>query len=445
MGYCCMPYRVDFAQLRRLRGSRDAALLRRVVALAAEHGVDGDRDDEDDDLRGDGEDPGYDALLRFLNGLPPDPANLDAHCSAMDLVCTFCAWPVKDGYLELEWITAAAKEAEGPDWRTIAPGVIARRKAEMVDAHLRDVESALQRHGAADRVPVRQLFEGGYPASPPMPREHATLGYLTPEAARTACDALTVPQWKDLTPEVKRTLLLIDRAVRAAVKSGHGVRGQIYLTDALLVDTLDVVRVETMRGSRSEALLERLLFFEQHQDAYTRKVDAMTDAQFAVWKEKHYPDKTNKEDAPPDLPPVPRAAWEILHRKTLDADRAELYVAALQLMCLAIGAPLDNAEVAPADPAHFDAVDAALEAAGLWRKITMNKLVFGGPPIAIPRADDLPAIGYLPPAAVKGARGLIAKHDWSAYNVEVRGTLRLMNTWIEDAASRGEGLVCFYR
>jgi len=445
-----MPYRVDFKQLRRLRGSRDAALLDRVAALAAEYGVEGDDEDEDHD--GDsagGKDPEYDALRRFLNGLPPDPATLEAHGSVMGWVCALCAGPIKDGYRPLEWITAAAKKAEGPDWRTSQRDLIDRLKADMVAEHFRDVESALQHYGAADRVPVRQLFESGYPASPPTPREtYTSVGYLSAEAARAAHDALKVPQWKDLTTEVKKTLSMLDRVMKAAVARGHGVRGEVsYLTVALMADTLDVPRVEALRGSRNEAFLERLLFFSApaNQSAYTEKVHALTDEQFVAWKRKHYPDEPEKEEAAPDLPPVPRAAWEILHRKRLDADRAHLYVAALQLICIAIGAELDNAEVAPADPEHFDAVDAALETAGLTRKISLNKLVFGGPPIAIPRTDDFPAIGYLAPATVKGARGLIAKHDWSAQPSEVQGTLRLVNTWIDEAASRGEGLVCIYQ
>jgi hypothetical protein len=450
MGYCAMPYRVDFKRLRAVRGSRDAALLERVVALAAEYGADGDDDDDEDD--GDsvaGEDPEYDALRRFLDGLPPEPATLAAHGSMMGWVCALCNGPIKDGYLELKWITAAAKKAEGPDWRTVPLDLVPRLKADMVAAHFREVESALQRHGAADRVPLRQLFEGGHPASPPTPPEPLrSAGYLTVEAARAASDALQVTQWKDLTPEVRQALSLIDRAVKTAVKRGHGVQGEVsYQTVALIVNTLDVARVEALHGSRSEAFLERLLFFSApaNFDAHTEKVAALTDEEFVAWKRKHHPDDPRNEEAPPNLPAVPRAAWEILHRKRLDPDQAPDYVAALQLICMAIGEPLDNAEVAPADPVHFDAVDAALESAGLARKISMNKLVFGGPPIAIPPSDDFPAIGYLAPATVKAARGLIAKHDWSAHPAEVQATLRLVNTWIEEAASRGEGLVCIYQ
>jgi hypothetical protein len=450
MGYCAMPYRVDFKRLRGLRRSRDAALLERVVALAAELGVESDEDDEDDD--GDvvaGDDPEYDALRRFLHGQPPDPATLDAHGSMMSWVCALCTGPVKNGFLELKWITAAAKKAEGADWRTASRDLIDRLKADQVDAHFREVESALQRHGAADRVPVRQLFEGGYPASPPTPPEPLrSAGYLTVDAARAARDALKVSQWKDLTTEVRHTLSMIERAVTTAIECGHGVQGEVsYLTVALMVNTLDVARVEALRGSRSEAFLERLLFFSAvaNQNAYTAKVGALSDEEFLAWKRKHYPDQPEPEEAPPNLTAVPRAAWEILHRKRLDPDRAPIYVAALQLACAAIGEPLDNAEVAPAAPIHFEAVDAALATAGLARKISMSKLVFGGPPIAIPATDDFPAIGYLTPATVKAARGLIAKHDWSAQPAEVQGTLRLVNTWIEEAASRGEGLVCFYQ
>jgi hypothetical protein len=61
----------------------------------------------------------------------------------------------------------------------------------------------------------------------------------------------------------------------------------------------------------------------------------------------------------------------------------------------------------------------------------------------VPFSGDCPTIGDMSPEAVKAARGLIGTRDWSGAFREVRDTVRLVDHWIDDAAFRGQGLVCF--
>lgn len=418
-----MAYRVDFKRLRGLRGSRDSMLLARVIELANEHGAQID-DDEEDASEGDSsrEDLELAAARRFLNGEPPDPAALEAHEQVMGIFCTLCSQPLEDGLLRLKSIQAKIDEADALHWRDPDRFLIKQRVGdESVEAHVRELEDALDRHGVSDRLALRQLFLGGTPMSPPKPPgpAYSWSGYLTPEMVRRARGALRPQEWKDLTKEVRAMLSLLDKGIEAAAGRGHGLRCVWIESIAVTLDTFDFARLESLRGSRSEAFLERFRFFVEQKQAYTKDVHALSDAAFVQWKRQNYPEQPEDTEPAPDLPAVPRAAWEILHRTRLDSDRADLYVHALHLMCMAIGTPLDNSAVAPANPSHFEAVEEALEARGLKERVSMQKLVFGGPPIAIPCTDEFPTIGYLSPRTVKAARGLIAQHDWSASPLEV--------------------------
>lgn len=447
MGYCCMPFRVDFKELRRLRRSRDAAFLERVVAVAAQRGLDVNDDDDPDH---DGDDLEGAALHRFLNGQPPDPNHPSVHEFIVACACTLSGDAVDDGFLPLKWITTASEAAvAGGGWRGVTERVVlAERVAtEHIQQHFNDVDAALETHGLGSVLSSRRLFAGGYPSSlSVLALEHKSVGYLTAEATRRAHEALVSTEWKDLSRQVQATLSVVMRALAAGAAKGHGTFAEVsWLLGSthLLVSTLDVPRVEALRGSRSEVFPERLACFFDHKAEYTATGHALSDDEFLAWRQTHFP-KDAVEEPAPDLPAILRAVWEILHRSRLCVDRGDQYVAALQLICIAIGEGLDNQAVAPAAPAHFSAVDAALEAAGLADIITMQQLVFGGAPIAIPESDDFPAVGHLSPAKVRQARGLIASRDWSAEPPEVQATLRQVDGWLGAAAAHKQGLVCFY-
>src|SRR5262245_11896732 len=220
MSYCCMPYRVAFRRLRASRGSRDEALLARVVELANEYGA--DTDDDDDEGAGEtasGDDSYLAAAQRFVNGEPPDQGNLKAHAFIMDLVWQLCAANIKDGYRSFKWIEKQVKQAEaaaaGHDLGERLK-VVERLSIELIDAHLQEVASALERHGVSDRVDLRQLLAGGLPASPPLPTSpFSSAGFLRPEAARRAHGAIKTNEWTELTKEVRNTLVLIERGIEA--------------------------------------------------------------------------------------------------------------------------------------------------------------------------------------------------------------------------------------
>lgn len=82
---------------------------------------------------------------------------------------------------------------------------------------------------------------------------------------------------------------------------------------------------------------------------------------------------------------------------------------------------------------------------GLYDRVSMAQLVFGGPPLNLPATDDFPAVGHMPPRMVATAHRALAGVDWSeAPDLDVQATLRLMSAWMQQASAHGQGIVCFY-
>jgi hypothetical protein len=96
---------------------------------------------------------------------------------------------------------------------------------------------------------------------------------------------------------------------------------------------------------------------------------------------------------------------------------------------------LDNSPFYPCPSAYLlDEVDPAIAATGA--RISMSGLIFDGPPVPFPRADDFPAIGYWTAADVAGAVEPLA----SGTTDEVR----MLARWTAEASSSGRGIVGFY-
>jgi hypothetical protein len=105
---------------------------------------------------------------------------------------------------------------------------------------------------------------------------------------------------------------------------------------------------------------------------------------------------------------------------------------------------MDNADVAPAAIGHFEAVDQLLRERGLYDQVSRSQLVFGGPPLDLPPAEDFPAVGHMTSEMVLAAHRALVTQDWSTASEDPQPTLRLITAWIQEASDHREGIVCFY-
>jgi hypothetical protein len=429
MGYCCMPYRIDFKRLSALRGSRDQALFDRLRALALADIDEDDEDDEDENWDDDPEasqarvmnNPWLRAVSSILNGEPmPADAGKD-YRFAVDLMCTMC------GPLVASWAFKGGLD------------------------HLEAVERAIGARGLHDRVSLRRLLASGFPLPAPATAPMPEVGYMTAEQVAEARGLLRAQHWDDVSTGLQNTIREIDQAIEAAAQRGAALLGKVLLPrggdaeGSMSAAAIDLRRLQSLPGSRNEAFFERVRFFVERLAEWTPEINTWDDETFLAWKRAQ--DVARAEDAAEDdrsEPRLVRAARSLLFGRRLNPELSRYYGEVLSLICMEHGRMLDNAAIAPAAPQHFTDVDEALEAHGLKERISMLQLVYGGPPITVPFDGDFPTMGHMSPEAVKAARGLIGTRDWSNASHEVRETVRLVDRWIAVAASYGQGLVCFY-
>lgn len=203
---------------------------------------------------------------------------------------------------------------------------------------------------------------------------------------------------------------------------------------------IDFDVLNEVRGSRHAALLERI---GAHITMLVPEVAGPRPplvARLRAWA------SGDGDDRDPGVAArrVLHAARQIVDGSRLSAARAAEYADALNAICWVLGSALDNAEVAPAPPAHFTAVDAVLRERGLYDRVSMSQLGFGGPPLDLPATDDCPMVGHMPPRMVAAAHCALAGLDWSGAPGDLQPTLRLLSVWMEQSSAHGQGIVCFY-
>ena len=138
------------------------------------------------------------------------------------------------------------------------------------------------------------------------------------------------------------------------------------------------------------------------------------------------------------------AARQIVKGSRLWPWRADEYAEAFSAICWSLGTVMDNSEVAPAAVGHFTAVDEELKARGLCEQVSFSQLIFGGAPFDLPPADDFPWYGHMAPEFVLAADRALSSQDWSTAHDVLQPTLRRLSSWMEEASSQREGIVCFY-
>jgi len=412
VGYCCVPYRVNFKRLREVRGSRDRALIDAVTSTARSRGFLDEPPDPESTLDDSSED--WDSIDRGIRhaaramvfGEPVTGLEL-AHKAMELLLCT--------------------------SGRMLAHFTIPAHAATLAS-----VATMLQEKGLAARLDLQALLAAGdvLPVLPPDPE--FTTGFWTAaqvQSARGVIEQLAVPAKAAVA--FKRLNHCIDTAATA----GLGLVAAISTTGSVVIWIADIERLRAIPGSRNEIPLKRLDYYLQWgEDDWDEDQFKVPDEEFDRWLSLQQPRDLRELD-------VAIAAEGIINGGRLrGGDDANFYVAALELIVEELGGTmLDNAAVAPAAPDHFTAVDAALAERALTATVSMQELVFGGPPIKLPAWDDFPQVGHLSPKQVQAARGVIRAHDWASFPANVQETLATVDRWIDEAAGHKEGLICFYK
>lgn len=157
-------------------------------------------------------------------------------------------------------------------------------------------------------------------------------------------------------------------------------------------------------------------------------------------------DEIDEEEGEEIRMPFERAMSDLLHGNELRSDCGDLYGYALEMLCQHYGRRFLSNECWSAMRIEWaETVDAALQYAGVdeQKLSACNHIMFRGPPIAIPAADDWPSIGYLRQSEISPALQALDAADLSELDEEVSAAIAELRGWLKTCQERGCDLVCF--
>jgi hypothetical protein len=145
-------------------------------------------------------------------------------------------------------------------------------------------------------------------------------------------------------------------------------------------------------------------------------------------------------------PTMQQALRRVILGPRYDGGHGWVFGYALSIVLEDVGERLDNATVSAASLESLDEIDRALEHVGIPEPFRLSRLAFSGPPVLLPKIDDVPAIGWIESSAVKAAHQAFeaAKLDADdpALSPATRAALEEIRSWT--ARANGRGLVGFY-
>jgi hypothetical protein len=115
-------------------------------------------------------------------------------------------------------------------------------------------------------------------------------------------------------------------------------------------------------------------------------------------------------------------------------------------LCDHYGEMLDNDHWSAMRYPWFDAVQKALEQAGVTKKqFAISALVERGAPVKLPEIDDFPGLGYLTKTEVVKARDVLSKGDLTKIaDREAVESIEQVRQWLDACARSDRDLVCTY-
>ncbi len=123
------------------------------------------------------------------------------------------------------------------------------------------------------------------------------------------------------------------------------------------------------------------------------------------------------------------------------------YGYALEILCLYFGEHLSNSEWSAIKWEWIEEVDKILKEVGVKADVfsISKRLVGRGAPIAIPKIDDFPSIGYLLEAEIsKVIAEFTGSNSSKIDNKEVVKSIVELKTWFDQCTKTHRDLICFY-
>lgn len=188
MGYCCTPFRVDFARLVSARGSRDRALLARVDAHLSQFVP-------DDEIP-----PLFARLIgRVYAGEDPHPYVMKARVlhAARQIVKGSHLWP---------WRAAEYAEALSAICWSLGTPMDNGEVAPAAIGHFNAVDEELKARGVYEHVSFAQLIFGGAPFDLPPADDFPWYGHMAPQFVLAAHRALSTQNWSTAPDVLQPTL-----------------------------------------------------------------------------------------------------------------------------------------------------------------------------------------------------------------------------------------------
>jgi hypothetical protein len=143
------------------------------------------------------------------------------------------------------------------------------------------------------------------------------------------------------------------------------------------------------------------------------------------------------------LPTPQEALAQLINGADYDDRIGFVYAYALEALIETYGAVLDNGAWYPVPQDRARNVELAL--AGLGASVPVERLVWGGSPVSLPRIEDFPAIGHLEADQVLLAHEAINSIDVGAVEDDaLRDSVQGVRSWLDVAVQLSYGLVCFY-
>jgi hypothetical protein len=194
MGYHIKAYRIDWARLSRVYGSRDHSLAKTVASLHG--GLDEPYYDlDEDEVEELGEVPGYrEAMKSILDGGPFTEVFPEVYIAALELLVWHLGQRLDDMYLSSR-----------------AHPVIGM------------TETALKDLGVADRLSLYSLVFRGAPFPLPETGDFPTMGFLDPGEVAAAHSVARTVQVDRLPEAVRGVVQHLDGWLSSAARAGEGL------------------------------------------------------------------------------------------------------------------------------------------------------------------------------------------------------------------------------
>ena len=156
-------------------------------------------------------------------------------------------------------------------------------------------------------------------------------------------------------------------------------------------------------------------------------------------------DEDDEEAADFEHAPTPREALAaIMAGGPFSDDFPEVYVSALAMLLWQLGERLDDLHLSSHDVPLLGMAEQALKDLQVVDRFSVLRLLHRGAPLAIPRTEDRPTIGYLTPSEALAAHEVASRLDVESLPAGVRTVIEQARAWVAATASAREGLVCVY-